>query len=111
MNKLLRIGRQIENPPTWIMYNDLFFFKFKHTKDLHCEVLSFVSLISGRTMHFHSRSLPFFEICRSFLRTYEIKTSYHGKCLTDFYSIVAMHQKKIHSVAVLNHFFFFFNAS
>ena len=63
-------------------------------------------------MHFHSGSLPFFEICRSFLITYEIKTSYHGKCLTDFYSIVAMHQKKTHSVAVLNHFFFFFfNAS
>ena len=106
MHKLLRVGRQIENSPTRIMYNDLFFFfKFKHTKDLHCEVLSFVSLI-GRTMYFHSRSLPFFEICRSFLRTYEIKTSYHGKCLTDFYSIVAMHQKKTHSVAVLNHFFF-----
>ena len=93
MHKLLRVGRQIENSPTRIMYNDLFFFSSSNI-DLYCEVLSFVSLI-GRTTYFHSRSLPFFEICRSFLRTYEIKTSYHGKCLNDFYSIVAMHKKKL----------------
>ena len=106
MHKLLRVGRQIENSPTRIMYNDLFFFfKFKHTKDLYCEVLSFVSLI-GRTTYFHSRSLPFFEICRSFLRTYEIKTSYHGKYLKSFYPLVVMHRKKTHSFAALTRSFF-----
>ena len=47
-------------------------------------VLSFVSLI-GQTMYFHRRSPPIFEfkIWKN-LSLYEIKTSYHGKCLNDF---------------------------
>ena len=47
-------------------------------------VLSFVSLI-GQTMYFHRRSPPIFEfkIWKN-LSVYEIKTSYHGKCLNDF---------------------------
>ena len=48
------------------------------------QVLSFVSLI-GQTMYFHRRSPPIFEfkIWKN-LSLYEIKTSYHGKCLNDF---------------------------
>ena len=47
-------------------------------------VLSFVSLI-GQTMYFHRRSPPIFEIeIWKNLSLYEIKTSYHGKCLNDF---------------------------
>ena len=47
-------------------------------------VLSFVSLI-GQTMYFHRRSPPIFEVkIWKNLSLYEIKTSYHGKCLNDF---------------------------
>ena len=37
--------------------------------------------------------------------TYEIKTLHHGKCLNDFYSLVAMH-KKTHSFSALIRSFF-----
>ena len=50
------------------------------------KLLLFVSL-SGRKMYFHSRSLRTSH-CKF---RYEIKTSYHGKCLNDFCSLVAMH--------------------
>ena len=59
-------------------------------------------------MYFHSRSLPIFEMSRSVrknLSMYEMKTSYHGKCLNDFYSLVAMHIK-IHFFAALSYSFF-----
>ena len=47
-------------------------------------VLSFVSLI-GQTMYFHRRSPPIFELkFEKNLSSYEIKTSYHEKCLNDF---------------------------
>ena len=36
---------------------------------------------------------------------YEIKTLHHGKCLNDFYSLVAMH-KKTHSFSALTRSFF-----
>ena len=61
-------------------------FYFHTNWDLRCEVLLFVSL-SGRKMYFHSRSLRTSH-CKF---RYEIKTSYHGKCLNDFCSLVAMH--------------------
>ena len=32
---------------------------------------------------------------RKNLSTYEIKTLHHGKCLNDFYSLVALHKKKL----------------
>ena len=75
--------------------------------DLHCEELLCVSLV-GRTMYFHSRSLPIFEMCqlvRENLSMYKIKTSDHGKCFNDFYSRVAMHRKS-HSFATFTRSFF-----
>ena len=53
--------------------------------------------------------LLIFEMCWSVsknLGMYEIKTSYHGKCLNDFYSPIAMHQKT-HSFTALTHSSFF----
>ena len=41
------------------------------------------------------------------LGLYEVKTSYHGKRLNDFYSLIAMHQKT-HFFAALNRWFFLF---
>ena len=46
----------------------------------------------GRTVYFHSHSLPIFEMWKN-LSMYEIKVPYHGKCFNNFYSLVAMHQK------------------
>ena len=60
------------------------------------KLLLFVSL-SGRKMYFHSRSLRTSH-CKF---RYEIKTSYHGKCLNDFCSLVAMH-KKTHSFVFMH---------
>ena len=67
------------------------YYLFHRYWDLHYEVLSLVSLV-GRTVYFHSRSLPIFEMWKN-LSMYEIKVPYHGKCLNNFYSLVAMHQK------------------
>ena len=54
----------------------------------------------------HSRSPPIFELkCEKKLSKYEIKTSYHGKCLNDFYSRVAMHQKLTRSPRSVVRFF------
>ena len=59
----------------------------------------------GQTMYFHGRSLPIFEVywlVRKHLGMYEIETSFHGECLNDFYSLVAMQkekEKKTHSIA------------
>ena len=75
---------------------------FLHTySDLHCNVLSFVSLI-GRMI--------IFTVVRCLLHsvnisTYEIKTSYHRKCLNGFYAFVTMHQKS-HSFAAFARSFF-----
>ena len=79
-----------------------------HTySDFHCEALSFASLI-GRTVYFNSSSLSIFELkCEKNLGLYEVKTSYHGKRLNDFYSLIAMHQKT-HFFAALNRWFFLF---
>ena len=48
-------------------------------------------------MYFHGRSLPIFEVywlVRKHLGMYEIETSFHGECLNDFYSLVAMQKEK-----------------
>ena len=56
-------------------------------------------------MYFHGRSLLIFEVywlVRKHLGMYEIETSFHGECLNDFYSLVAMQkekEKKTHSIA------------
>ena len=87
-----------------IYYYTLFY--FIHA-EIYTEVISFVSLI-GRTMYFHSRLPTILKISRSerkHLSTYEIKTSHHGKCLDNFYSLVVMHQKT-HSFAALIRSFF-----
>ena len=41
-----------------------------------------------------NKGLPIFEMCRSVrknINSYEIKTSYHENCLSDFFSLVVMH--------------------
>ena len=66
--------------------NDILEENLFHTYwDLHCEVLSFVSLI-GRTMYFLSRSLPIFEMWRSSQKKFKYvwsKTSYRYDALTN----------------------------
>ena len=68
-----------------VRYRHTFYFIDTEIYNLkYYRVLSFVSLI-GQTMYFHRRSPPIFEfkIWKN-LSLYEIKTSYHGKCLNDF---------------------------
>ena len=72
-----------KKPP--VRYRHTFYFIDTEIYTLkYYRVLSFVSLI-GQTMYFHRRSPPIFEfkIWKN-LSLYEIKTSYHGKCLNDF---------------------------
>ena len=76
---------------------------FLHTySDLHCNVLSFVSLI-GRMIIFTVVRCVLHSVNIS---TYEIKTSYHRKCLNGFYAFVTMHQKS-HSFAAFARSFFY----
>ena len=59
-------------------------------------------------MYFHSRLPTILKISRSerkHLSTYEIKTSRHGKCLDNFYSLVVMHQKTDSFAALIRSFF------
>ena len=56
--------------------------------DLYCQVSLFVSI--ERTMYFHCRSLQSLNLIVKNLSLYQIKTSYYGKCLNDFYSCDAL---------------------
>lgn len=60
---------------------------------VHCEVILFGSL-TGWTMYFHIHSLPIFELkCEKSWYVLKKIYLYYGKCLNNFYLLVAMHQK------------------
>ena len=90
-----------------VPYCSFFFESFFISYILRFAMWSIV-LVSDWTNDVFSQSFAS-DLCQSLrkhLSMYKIKTSYRGKCLNDFYSLVSMH-RETHSFAALTCLFFF----